>query len=84
MTHYNLGEIDQAIFQFKEVVRIIPQDAEAHNILACLFSVNNQESLAIESLRNAIQLDIIFRESAKTNVLFSNIRKNSKFQELVQ
>ena len=54
MTHYNLGEIDQAIFQFKEVVRIIPQDAEAHNILACLFSVNNQEFLAIESLRNAI------------------------------
>ena len=50
MTHYNLGEIDQAIFQFKEVVRIIPQDAEVHNILTCLFSVNNQESLAIESL----------------------------------
>ena len=50
MTHYNLGEIDQAVFQFKEVVRIIPQDAEAHNILACLFSVNNQEFLAIESL----------------------------------
>ena len=84
MTHYNLGEIDQTIFQFKEVVRIIPQDAEVHNILACLFSVNNQESLAIESLRNAMQLDIVFRESAKTNVLFSNIRMNSKFQELVQ
>ena len=50
MTHYNLGEIDQAIFQFKEVVRIIPQGAEVHNTLACLFSVNDQESLAIESL----------------------------------
>ena len=91
MVHYNLGDIyykqgktDQAIFQFKEVVRINPQDAEVHNILACFFSVNNQESLAVESLRNAIQLDITFRENAKTNVLFSNIRKNSKFQELVQ
>ena len=91
MARYNLGDIyykqgktDQAISQFKEVVRINPQDAEVHNILACLFSVNNQESLAIESLRNAIQLDIVFRESAKTNVLFSNLRKNSKFQELIQ
>ena len=91
MAHYNLGdiyykqgEIDQAIFQFKEVVRITPQDTKVHNILACLFSVNNQEFLAIESLRNAIQLDMNFRESAKTNVLFSDIRKNSKFQELIQ
>lgn len=91
MAHYNLGDIhykkgetDQATFQFKEVVRINPQDAEVHNILACLFSVNNQELLAIESLRDAIQLDRKFLKGAKTNVLFSNIRKSSEFQELIQ
>ena len=91
MAHYNLGDIyykqgdtDQAIFQFKEVVRINPQDAEIHNILACLYSVSHQESLAIESLQDAIQLDRKFRENAKTNVLFSDIRKSSKFQELIK
>ena len=51
MAHYNLGDIyykqgdtDQAIFQFKEVVRINPQDAEIHNILACLYSVSHLHS----------------------------------------
>ena len=48
MAHYNLGdiyykqgEIDQAIFQFKEVVRITPQDT----------SVNNPESLVYRITR---------------------------------
>ena len=50
---------------------------------ACCYALQNRLELALENLQKAIQLDNEYREMAKTDSDFDNIRNDVRFQELL-
>ena len=90
--HYNLaliyankGLIDEAINHLNETIRIDPEYGKGHYNLARIYSLNNQKSLAIHSLRQAIGLvGHEATELSKIDAAFDNIREDKDFSELLK
>jgi len=81
----NLGRYEEAIASYDRALQIKPNDSSSYYNKACTYSLQNQIELALENLQKPIQLaPEKYREMAKTDSDFDNIRSDSRFQELIQ
>ena len=90
-TDYNLGnkyasqgKLEDAIAELQQVIQIDPNYALAHYNLACIYSLKNEQTPAIEWLQKAIALDeSTIIEESKTDSDLDNIRQSAEFQQLI-
>ncbi len=89
--HYNLGvdlwrkgDIEGAIAEYRQAIRIKPDDAAAHYNLACACAQKRDARLAVESLRKAIDLDSKYKGMARTDKGFDPIRSDREFKRLLK
>ena len=61
-----------------------PDDPNAYYNKACTYALQNNIELALENLQKAINLDIQYKDMAKTDTDFDNISHNQQFQELLR
>ena len=77
--------MDEAINHLNETIRIDPEYGKGHYNLARIYSLNNQKSLAIRSLRQSIGLvGHEETELSKIDTAFDNIREDKDFSELLK
>jgi tetratricopeptide (TPR) repeat protein len=80
-----LGRKDEAITSCDQALQIKPDDPSPYYSKACLYALQNQIELALENLQSAIQLNPEkYRELAKIDSDFDNIRHDPRFQALIQ
>ena len=70
--------------EYQRAIQIDPNYALAHYNLACIYSLKNEQTQAIEWLQKAIALDqSTIIEQSKTDRDFDNIRQSPEFQQLI-
>ena len=80
-----LGNNQGAIADYNEAIRLNPKFASAYYNKACAYSLQNNLELALSNLQKAIQLSPErYRQLAKTDKDFSNIRREARFQKLLR
>ncbi|MDJ0582182.1 tetratricopeptide repeat protein [Crocosphaera sp.] len=79
-----LGRFDDEIASYNKVLEIKPDLHEAYYNKACAYALQNNIQLAIENLQQGINLDVKYKDMAKTDTDFDNIRDNEQFKELLQ
>ncbi|MEQ8466758.1 tetratricopeptide repeat protein [Coleofasciculus sp. E1-EBD-02] len=81
----NLERFEEAIASFDKALTFQPNDANAFYGKASCYAWQNKVDLAIESLQKAINLNPSkYREIAKTDSDFDNLRGDNRFQALIQ
>jgi tetratricopeptide (TPR) repeat protein len=81
----NLGRHEEAISAYDQALQIKPNYHEAWYNKASAYSLQNQIELALENLQKAIQPNPEnYRQMAKTDSDFDNIRHDPRFQALIQ
>ena len=81
----DLRRYEEAIASYDRSLQIKPDDSSSYYNKACAYSLQNNLELALENLQKVIQIaPEEYREMAKTDSDFDNIRHNSRFQELIQ
>jgi tetratricopeptide (TPR) repeat protein len=73
-TLIDLGVVDEAIFHFREAIRLRPDFAAAHNNLANALRLLGDRASAIEHFRKAVQLDPVSAEPGVTSARCCSIR----------
>ena len=77
-------DYDEAIKCYKKAVKIKPDYYSAWFNLACTYSLKRDTTQAIKHLKKAIELNPKYKEDAKTDKDFDNIRSNEEFKKLVE
>ncbi len=80
----NLGRLEEAIASYDKALEFKPDDANIYYNKACAYALQNNLQLAIENLQQAINLDVEYKDMAKTDTDFDSIREDEGFKELVQ
>ena len=78
-----LGRHDDALIDLNRSLEQQPDDPGVIYNRACVNALMNQPDEAIGDLRQAIAGDAKYREMARTDSDFDNIRDDPRFQELV-
>jgi tetratricopeptide (TPR) repeat protein len=78
-----LGRYDEAILSCDKCLEIKPNYANAYYNKACVYALQENIDLAIENLKQAINLDSEYLEMAKTDTDFDKIRNTLSFQALI-
>ncbi len=82
---FNLGLIEEAIASYDQALKIKPDKHEAWYNKACCYALQGNLDQATENLQQAINLSPDeYREMAKTDSDFDSIRKDERFQALIQ
>ena len=79
-----LGRYEEAIGCFDEVLAINPKDANAVYNKSCTYTLMENTSKAFEFLKKAITMDSEYKETAKGDKDFQNIRGKPEFKKLVE
>ncbi|NER21505.1 MAG: tetratricopeptide repeat protein [Symploca sp. SIO1C2] len=80
---YKLGKIEEAIASYDKAIELKPDLHQAWYLKACCYGLQNNIDLAIENLQQAIKINPDkYREMAKTDSDFANIRSESRFQAM--
>jgi tetratricopeptide (TPR) repeat protein len=80
---FNLGRFEEAIASFDNALKIKPDDATSYYNKACIYALQENIDLAIENFKQAINLDSVYLEMAKTDPDFDKIRNDSRFINLL-
>ncbi|MFM8296354.1 MAG: TPR end-of-group domain-containing protein, partial [Microcystaceae cyanobacterium] len=80
---FNLGRLEEAIASYDHALKIKPDYASAYFNKACAYALQENISLTIENLKQAINLDSKYLEMATTDSDFDKIRKDSRFIDLL-
>ena len=78
-----LGRNEEAIASYDKALEFNPDYGGTFYNKACCYGLQNQLDLALENLEKAIKLDSQYREMAKNDTDFDNIRHDSCFQNLL-
>ena len=79
----NLNRYKEALESYDKALEFKPDNDEAWYNKACLYALQNNVELAMENLAQAIRLKAEYREIAKTDSDFDNIREESSFKCLI-
>jgi len=82
-TYANLERYDESFADFNRSLELRPDDPGTLFNLACLFSLWGKTDNALPYLEKAIHKDKKYREDAKTDEDFDNIRKDPRFKKLI-
>lgn len=77
-----IGRVDLAIRALEEALALEPNEALLHYNLACYFSLSGRKDEALHRLARAIALDSGYREMAKQEEDFVQLRTDPEFQAL--
>jgi tetratricopeptide (TPR) repeat protein len=78
-----LKRYEEAIIAFDRALKIETNNSNAWYNKSCLYALQDNINLALENLSRAIELNPKWREEAKTESDFDNIRNDARFQELL-
>jgi tetratricopeptide (TPR) repeat protein len=78
-----LGRLGKAIASFDQALKIKPDKHEAWYNKACAYALQENIPLAIENLKQSMNLDSKYLEIAKTDTDFDKIRHTLSFQSLI-
>jgi tetratricopeptide (TPR) repeat protein len=78
-----LGRLDEAIASYKRAIKINPENDSAWYKQARSYALQNQIKPALESLTQAIILNPEYRQIAKTDINFANIRLDIRFKVII-
>ncbi len=78
-----LGRYKEAIGKYQNIVQIYPNDANGYYTLAGAQSRLGNKVEAVRNLKKAIELNKIFKENAKADKDFDNLRNDPEFKKLV-
>ena len=82
---HSLGRYEESILSYNKALEIAPNYHLTWYNKACIYSLQNQIELALENFQKAIQLDPEkCCDMAKTDSDFDNIRRDPRFQALIQ
>ena len=81
--YVKLGRYDEALADYNQALELRPDHEGTLYNLACLFSLWGKPDDALSYLEKAIAKDKKFREDAKTDKDFDNIRDDPRFKKLV-
>jgi len=82
---YKLGKLEEALASYDKALEFKPDKDEAWYNKAYCYALQNNIDLTIENLQQAIQLNPDkYREMAKNNSYFDNIRSDPRFQSLIK
>jgi len=84
ITYLHLKRYDDAITDFKHSLELRPDDPSSLYNVACLFSIQGKSDDALVYLEKAITLDKKYKEKAKTDEDFANIRDDPRFKKLIE
>ncbi|MEH2084110.1 MAG: tetratricopeptide repeat protein, partial [Nostoc sp.] len=79
-----LGRYTEAIKSFKQVLKLNIHYANIHYSIACCYALRNNVKEAVKTLKEAIAINSKCRERAKLDSNFDKIRKDRRFQKLMQ
>lgn len=78
-----LGKYDEAVKNFEDALAIDSNHATSMYNIACIKSLQGKKSEALDLLENTIKIDQTFKEKAKNDTDFNNIRDEKQFKDLV-
>ncbi len=84
ITYIRLKRYEEALADYNHLLELRPDDPDALYNLACLFSLWEKTDDALAYLEKAISKNSKYREDAKTDEDFDNIRKNPRFKKLIE
>jgi len=84
VTYSKLKRYDEALTDFNRSLEIKPNDPGTLYNLACVFSLRGKIDDALTYLKKAIKADEKYREMAKTDEDFDNIRDDPRFKKLME
>ncbi|MFC2071459.1 tetratricopeptide repeat protein [Chloroflexota bacterium] len=79
-----LGRYDEAFADFNRSLELSPDDPVTLYDLACLCSLQRKTDDALTYLERAIDADNKYREDAKTDKDFDNIRSDPRFKKITE
>ncbi|MEA5535128.1 tetratricopeptide repeat protein [Crocosphaera sp. XPORK-15E] len=79
----NLGRYEEAISSYDQALEFKPDLHQAWYNKACYYALQNNVTLAIENLQQAINLNPNYKDMAKTDTDFDNIREDKQFQSFL-
>ena len=82
-TYAKLERYDEALADYNRSLELRPDDPAILYNLACLFSLQGKSDDALTYLEKAIHKDRKYREMAKTDKDFDNIRDDPRFKKLI-
>jgi tetratricopeptide (TPR) repeat protein len=83
-TYPHLGRYDEALADLNRSLELRPDYPATLYNLACLFSLRVKPNDALAYLEKAVGKDKKYRELAKTDEDFNNIRDDSRFKKLIE
>jgi len=84
LTYAKLERYDEALADYNRALELRPDDPGTLYNLACLFSLQKKTDDALDYLEKAISKDNKFREMAKTDEDFNNIRDDPRFNKIIE
>lgn len=84
VTYMKLKRYKEALTDFKRIFELRANDPSALYNMACLSSLTHKTDDAISCLEKAIGLEEKYREKARTDTDFDNIRDDPRFRRLVE
>ena len=84
ITYTKLERYDEALADYNRSLELKPDYTSSIYNLACLFSLWEKTNEALAYLKKAINKDKKYREMAKTDNDFNNIRDAPRFKKLIQ
>lgn len=84
VSYAELGRYDEALDDFNRCLELSPDDPYTPYNLACLFSLWDKAEESIAYLKKAIELNRGWREDAKKDKDFNNIRDDPRFKKLME
>jgi tetratricopeptide (TPR) repeat protein len=79
----NLERYEEAVASYDRAIEINPNDDSAWYNRASCYALQNQIEPSLESLTQAINLNPEYREMAKTDTNFDNIRSDVRFMAII-
>lgn len=77
-------QLEAAVQEFEAIIAKQPDFAQAYYNLACAYAILGRNGLAIEHLRQALQLEPALRQTAQQDHDLEGLREDSRFQELMR
>jgi len=84
VTYTRLNRYEEALADFNRSLELRPDHPATLYNLACLFSLWGKVDEALDNLEKAIKGDEKYREMAKTDKDFDNIREDPRFKKLIE
>jgi len=82
--YFAKGETDVALRMFQRAIELYPNFATSYYNLSCILATKKEKEKALEYLKKAISLDQKYKEKARIDKDFNNLRGEKEFEEILR